>query len=187
MNTKRVNSAAGVINEVLAQDRTAAGIALALESAQLLMSPETAAELERLRSEVAALRVERHSTNEALDDAVQALREREKREAIVAKFVADRAGYIIAIRNCHPDNGHDYDRWQGHAAARRQLSELLGLPVAWPPEDDASVKKSADKLTALLAGGRQRMLREVPDGEHAATVHHDYRVGHDLPESDGAR
>lgn len=163
------------------------GIAFAIDAAGRHMPPETAAELERLRSEVAALRVERHSTNEALDDAVQALREREKREAIVAKFVADRAGYIIAIRNCHPDNGHDYDRWQGHAAARRQLSELLGLPVAWPPEDDASVKKSADKLTALLAGGRQRMLREVPDGEHAATVHHDCRVGHDLPESGGVQ
>ncbi|MFD3929726.1 hypothetical protein [Streptomyces sp. NPDC058614] len=49
MNTKLVNTTAGVINAALTQNRTAAGIALALESAQLLMSPETAAELERLR------------------------------------------------------------------------------------------------------------------------------------------
>lgn len=57
MNTKLVNSAAGVINAALGQDRTAAGIALALESAQLLMSPETAAELQRLRDENVLLRL----------------------------------------------------------------------------------------------------------------------------------
>ncbi|QJT04407.1 hypothetical protein G9272_32335 [Streptomyces asoensis] len=76
MNTKRVNSAAGVILAALTQNRTAAGIALALESAQMLMSPETAAELEKLRAEVAALRAERHTTNEALDDVVRELRAR---------------------------------------------------------------------------------------------------------------
>ena len=88
MNTKLVNSAAGVINAALGQDRTAAGIALALESAQLLVAPGTVAELERLagllvaRSEellaaearVAELLVERHSTNESLDEALQELR-----------------------------------------------------------------------------------------------------------------
>ncbi|NUP45235.1 MAG: hypothetical protein HOY76_51490 [Streptomyces sp.] len=49
MNTKLVNSAAGVINAALTQNRTAAGIALALDSVQLLMTPETADELDRLR------------------------------------------------------------------------------------------------------------------------------------------
>ena len=56
MNTRLVNAAAGVILAAQERDRTPAGIALALESAQLLMSPETAAELERLRAEVAELR-----------------------------------------------------------------------------------------------------------------------------------
>lgn len=55
MNTRLVNSAAGVINAALAQCRTAAGIALALESAGLLMTPETAAELKQLRARVAEL------------------------------------------------------------------------------------------------------------------------------------
>ncbi|MEU8717518.1 hypothetical protein [Streptomyces sp. NPDC048663] len=114
MNVNLVNSAAGVINAALAQNRTAAGIALALDSAQLLMTPETAAELTRLQERVAEL---------------------EAREELVAKFVAGRAGYIVSIRNCHPDNSHDYDRWQGHAESRRQLSELLGLPVGWPSKD----------------------------------------------------
>jgi hypothetical protein len=67
-------------------------------------------------------------------------------EETVAKFVAARAEYVSNLRNCSPDNGHDYDRWQGHAAARRQLAELLGLPVAWPSEDAVS-EKPADGLT----------------------------------------
>jgi hypothetical protein len=59
--------------------------AFALESAQLLQSPETAAELERLRARVAELEAERQSTNESLDIAVRELRtsyaERARREA----------------------------------------------------------------------------------------------------------
>lgn len=93
---------------------------------------------------VAELEAERHSTNESLSEAAEQLRadrdriaELEKREAIVAEFVTKRAEYITAIRNCHPDNAHDYDRWQGHAAARRQLAELLGLPVTWPTDAPA--------------------------------------------------
>jgi hypothetical protein len=150
VNTKLVNSAAGVINAALGQDRTAAGIALALESAQLLVAPGTVAELESLRSQVEALLVERHSTNESLDTAIRALREKEQREAAVAEFVAARAEYITALRNCNGDNTSDYDRWQGHAAARRQLAEVLGWPVAWPAEDP-SATVSAEKLAALLA------------------------------------
>ncbi|MGW4388238.1 hypothetical protein [Streptomyces sp. NPDC004685] len=55
MNTHAVNAAAGVILAAIAQGRVPVGIALALESAGLLMSPETAAELERLRARVAEL------------------------------------------------------------------------------------------------------------------------------------
>ncbi|MFI8531751.1 hypothetical protein ACIGMX_16115 [Streptomyces aquilus] len=66
MNTKLVNSAAGVINAALASNRTAAGIALALDSAQLLMSPETAAELEQLRAQVAELEAQREVLVERL-------------------------------------------------------------------------------------------------------------------------
>jgi hypothetical protein len=92
-------------------------------------------ELLAAEARVAELEAERHTTNEALDDAIQALRQRQRQDAVVAQFVADRAEYITAIRNCHPDRPHDYDRWQGHAESRRQLAQLLGLPVAWPAED----------------------------------------------------
>ncbi|HEX6518294.1 MAG TPA: hypothetical protein VF049_22225 [Nocardioidaceae bacterium] len=104
-----------------------------------------------------------------LHDEVDALRARvaelEATAALVAEFCADRASYITSIRNCHPDNGHDYDRWQGHAAARRQLSLLLGLPVAWPAED---------KPTPVP----QQRQAEDP---HSSDLHHDYALGRDLP------
>lgn len=50
MNTKLVNSAAGVINAALTQNRTPASIAIALDSAQLLITPETTAELAAFRA-----------------------------------------------------------------------------------------------------------------------------------------
>ena len=54
MNAKLVNAAAGVLLAAMEQGkRTAAGLAIALESAQLLQSPETAAELVSLRARLA--------------------------------------------------------------------------------------------------------------------------------------
>jgi lysozyme family protein len=79
VNTRAVNSAAGVIHAALKQCQTPAGIALALESAGLLMSPEAAkdiasvstdavgvaeravAELKREHDESARLRAERNA------------------------------------------------------------------------------------------------------------------------------
>lgn len=166
--------------------------AQALEDAGLLMSPEKAAELEQLRTQrdnwKASFEAERKSRNEELGQHnvdVRELRTRlaelEAQAVKVAEFVAARAEYITSIRNCHPDNGHDYDRWQGHAASRRQLAELLGLPVAWPVEDGKAVEKSADRLTRLLAPV-QALREDDPNG-----LHHTYRVGRDLPESGGGR
>lgn len=58
--------------------------------------------------------------------------------AKVAAFCAQRAEYVTNLRHCGPNNNHDYYRWSGHAAARRQLSQLLGLPVGWPAEDNVT-------------------------------------------------
>ncbi|MFF8997083.1 hypothetical protein ACF1GW_30885 [Streptomyces achromogenes] len=58
MNTMLVNTAADVIARAMDRGWTVpAALAVALESAQLLQSPEMAAELERLRSRVAVLEV----------------------------------------------------------------------------------------------------------------------------------
>lgn len=56
----------------------------------------------------------------------------------VTEFCAERAQYITSIENCHPDNARDYYRWQGHAEARRQLAQRLGLPVAWPAKTEGA-------------------------------------------------
>lgn len=58
----------------------------------------------------------------------------------VAAFCAQRAEYVDNLRDCNAD--HDYYGWTGHAEARRQLSELLGLPVGWPAEDKVEVGAS---------------------------------------------
>ncbi|MFE7076803.1 hypothetical protein ACFU96_42595 [Streptomyces sp. NPDC057620] len=57
------------------------GLESALPAVIALWEQMRGAELERLRSRVAELEAERHSTNEALDDAVQALRARETASA----------------------------------------------------------------------------------------------------------
>jgi hypothetical protein len=49
VNTKAVNSVAGVILDAQTKDRTPAGIALALDAAGLILTPEIAAEVNRLR------------------------------------------------------------------------------------------------------------------------------------------
>lgn len=49
----------------------------------------------------------------------------------VREFCGERAEYVRVLRQC-TDASADYHRWQGHAEARRQLSERLGLPTAWP-------------------------------------------------------
>lgn len=55
----------------------------------------------------------------------------------VAAFCAQRAEYVSNLREFVEGGEHDYYRWTGHAEARRQLSQQLGLPVGWPAEDEA--------------------------------------------------
>lgn len=67
MSAKCVEDAAQVIHAAMRQGKQSAGsFAAALESAQLLMSPETAAELERLRAEVKRLRADRADEHDEL-------------------------------------------------------------------------------------------------------------------------
>lgn len=76
---RAVNAAADVIHRAQVNGtQTATGLAIALESAQLLQSPETARELERLRARVAELEAARngsrpggHSHPEADDVSLQ--------------------------------------------------------------------------------------------------------------------
>jgi len=95
------------------------------------VKPTVAEEMAYVRSENDRLRAER---DQARRFAVTFEQELAELRSVVDAFCAERAGVITAILNCHPDNQHDYDRWQGHAESRRQLSQRLGLPVGWPVE-----------------------------------------------------
>lgn len=102
MNTKAVNSAAGVILAALTQNRTATGIALALDSAQLLMTPETAAELDRLRARVTEL------------EQQLIVKDRPADEDPIAFSLTDKADAIS------PDQAHT-----GLGPRNRRLNEIL--------------------------------------------------------------
>jgi hypothetical protein len=83
MHTRAVNAAAGVLLAAMEQGRQIpTSLAIALDSAGLLNSPEHAAEHERLLTE-------RHETNEWVEDAAKALRMNQTRiaelEAAAAK------------------------------------------------------------------------------------------------------
>ena len=151
-------------------DAFAIGLGAVLGLWESMRADVAAAELGALRARAASLT---ESLRDAADQvarlesdlggAAARVAELEAAAAKVARFCAPRAEYVDNLRNCNPDNGHDYDRWQGHAAARRQLSQLLGLPVGWPAEDKAP------------APHRQQ------EDPHTSPLHHDYAVSRDLP------
>lgn len=84
----------------------------------------------------------------------------------VAEFCAQRAEYVTNLRAFVEGGEYDYYRWSGHAEARRQLSQRLGLPVGWPAEDLPVVPTPATPV----------------EDPHDSPLHHDYRTGRDLPE-----
>ncbi|MEU2403337.1 hypothetical protein ABZ609_03290 [Streptomyces rubiginosohelvolus] len=83
--------------------------------------------------------------------------ELEEQAEKTAAFAAQRAEYVTNLRQFVEGGEDDYWRWTGHAEARRQLSQALGLPVGWPAEDkqstapDPSRDESVAKLRSLLA------------------------------------
>lgn len=70
MNARAINSAAVVIQAAQTQGRLAAGIALALDAAGLLNSPEHAAEVAALRTRVAELDAERAEGHPVDEDPI---------------------------------------------------------------------------------------------------------------------
>ncbi|MEU0978512.1 hypothetical protein ABZ488_04780 [Streptomyces griseus] len=90
--------------------------------------------------------------------------ELEAQSGKVETFCAQRAEYVTNLRQFAEGGEADYFRWQGHAAARRQLSQSLGLPVGWPAED----KQSAPPAPV--------------EDPHDSPLHRTYVLGRDLPE-----
>lgn len=124
---------------------------------------------------VSELEAERHTTNEALDDAVQALR------AMRSAPAAGKPKDPRACANC----GSAPELWCPDCAAcqRGCYGGFKDNPCTHPnagwPKSGPSVERSADRLTQFFAP--VAALREDdPNG-----LHHTYRVGRDLPELGG--
>jgi hypothetical protein len=139
-----------------------------------------------LIARVAELENERHETNEALDDAVQALR-------------ADRGAMVCReceapVRWVDPPQLSNGGWWNhvsptddGHGISPKPFVDPChpcGCPKRFDRHADGCptlADAAADKLTRAFAP--VAVLREDP---HDGPLHHDYRVGHDLPEAGGA-
>lgn len=50
---------------------------------------------------------------------------------VVRDFCAERSEFVSVLKNC-TENNADYYRWQGHAEARRQLTERLAGTIDGP-------------------------------------------------------
>ncbi|MFC8124689.1 hypothetical protein [Streptomyces sp. NPDC057302] len=150
MNTRAINSAAGVICAAQQRDRTAAGIALALDAAGHLNSPEHAAELEQLRKERETALAQRNAvlgTNEQLQTRVE--------EAGLARITAENEARTLARANKKLR-----DRVAALEGERAESHSVDEDPIAYAltPKADAvrNVTPQVRKLRALLAGQREQ-------------------------------
>ncbi|MBT2508871.1 hypothetical protein J7I98_23880 [Streptomyces sp. ISL-98] len=187
MNAKRVAAAAGVIFAAQQTRQTAAGIAYALESACLLQSPETAAELAELRARCERYRIAwRRARTRALATGSAAdryaARTRDLQEAL-RETVAEE---LTVQMECNALQARvaELEHQLGQAAEQRHLMdpldhalEALPLAQARPTQVVDDVRPQVTKLRALIA--RQTAAVEDP---HDSPLHHEYRTLRDLPE-----
>jgi hypothetical protein len=151
-------------------------------------------ELERLRAEVAALRMERHSTNESVDDAAKALRaDRDRIDGLESTNTALRARLAVleAQRAALAERLRAGQTWrQGRLVSedlvsQPELRKVFGIPLAAPLNGDVEadgITRRIAPMQALLAG--QRAAVEDP---HDGPLAHKYLVPRDLPAPDGAQ
>jgi hypothetical protein len=142
-------------------------------------------QLGRLRAQVEALLVERHSTNEALDDAVQALRAKQSSDSSYSTALPwaalmddeDLAEFLDELADAATTN----------VDAVTRLAEVERACGTWRLIAEAqhghNTAPGPDAMTRVFVPVAS--LRE-PEGEFYGVVHHDYKVGHDLPETGGA-
>jgi len=146
VNTRAINSAAGVILAAIEQDRVPAGIATALDAAGLLNSPEHAAEFADAAATVARLvleRGERMKVEHALRDRIAEL----------------ETASTVVYRAEHPDSGITLGHYGTEAAARAHCEAMIRreFPFAlfdWIEDDE-------DRVAELAA--------EISDGEEITT------------------
>lgn len=163
------------------------GLESALPAVLALWEQMRGGEIATLRARVVELEAERHTTNEAPDDAAKELRVRGA-DASTTDTLPAWLHWRFGKHGQRWDylDVDDQSYWERHAEAVRRAVARNGFK---PGGNDAvlalgtaDADRSADKLTALLAP--TQALRS--EGEHYSATHHTYRVGRDLPETGGA-
>lgn len=156
MNTKRVNAAAGVIFAAQKNGHvTPAGWAMALESAQLLQSPETAAEMERLRARIVDLEAELYTEQEHHRTTLE-----------------QRNAHAQELRKLRPRVA-ELEQQVTNQGREQTLTDVGN----WLAEVG---EKSAAYLVRTVDVPRVTPSLEDP---HDSPLHHRYRLGRDLPET----
>jgi hypothetical protein len=136
MHTRAVNAAAGVLLAAMEQGRQIpTSLAIALDSAGLLNSPEHAAEHERLLTE-------RHETNEALSDIAVELRERE-----TSPLTVYRASHDSIVMGLYTTAAEA--RKHCEAAVRSEHAETTTVKLWWR-EDEDTVDQPEDGEAELI-------------------------------------
>ncbi|MFC7817624.1 hypothetical protein ACFUTR_23620 [Streptomyces sp. NPDC057367] len=170
MNTRRVNSAAGVILAALQQSRTPAGIALALESAGLLMTPETANDMASTAAE--AVRVAEESVTELRREHAENARLRERlaeyeqpaSQGMAPELPETALGKVEEILLAHYDGLPRPDVAVGLLLTNLRAELIAEAQHAHNTASGPGVDESVDKLTRLLAP--TQALREDEDPCH---------------------
>lgn len=147
----------------------------------------------RLRAQVAALLAERHTTNEALSDAAEALRADRDRIAGLEAGPALPWAHVMGDGDLSMflDDmvSAAMGRWRSEPEVpdRTVLADIEKVCPDWrtPGEGlrgDPEPEAVPDAVTQVFAPVVS--LREDP---HDSPLHHSYRLGHDLPETGGTR
>lgn len=152
--------------------------AFALESARLLQSPETAAELGQLRARVAEL--------EALAETASEFRVWEPGYGLYVRRRPGGTGFAILEANRTSRGRRTWTTSGWQYVGMLADSELF----CWPDAEAAVAEARRimpgalpDRVTAMVAPTQALQSLEDP---HDGPLAHSYRVGHDLPETGGA-
>ncbi|MFF9197296.1 hypothetical protein ACF09L_19020 [Streptomyces sp. NPDC014779] len=159
MNARRVQAAEGVILAALKTRKTAAGVAIALESACLLQSPESAAELARMRAAEAEMAKVIAATGLALYEEEQET----ARLRLAWKSARERArAYGEGILR----HVADRDTWMGWAKAAE--AEVVRLRA-----ERHSTNEELSKAVEQLRVQRDRIAELEAEVRRLNTLHGD--------------
>lgn len=173
MNTRRVQAAAGVILAAQKTRKTAAGIAIALESAQLLQSPESAAEVAALRDRVASLTESLRDAagqvaalESELGGAAARVAELETLSETTKRIMADAAAQV----GLAGDRIAELETRLGRDAEQRHLMDPLDHTLEALAPRTTDVRPQVQQLRDLLAGQRAAVETPLPHPTDAGSA-----------------